>query len=78
MTRLNPADSLPLTSIACSIPFQIPVMMRARFLAPATALCGLLLAMATPAAAQQRPYLIWLDAGKIDVAKVMGLPPAQN
>jgi hypothetical protein len=24
------------------------------------------------------PYLIWLDAAKIDVAKVMGLPPAQN
>ncbi|KRE12431.1 hypothetical protein ASE66_17970 [Bosea sp. Root483D1] len=79
MTRPNPADPLPLTSIACSIPpFQITVMMRARFLAPATALCGLLLALATPAAAQQRPYLIWLDAGKIDVAKVMGLPPAQN
>ena len=55
-------------------------MMRARFLPSATALCGPLLALtlAMPAAAQQRPYLIWLDAAKIDVAKVMGLPPAQN
>lgn len=61
-------------------PFQIPDMLRSRFLGSAAALCGplLALALATPAAAQQRPYLIWLDAAKIDVAKVMGLPPAQN
>ena len=82
MTRATSADSLqPIFHRPSSIPpSQIPVMMRARFLASATALCGplLALALATPAAAQQRPYLIWLDAAKIDVAKVMGLPPAQN
>ncbi len=37
-----------------------------------------MLSLAAPAQAQQRAYLIWLDAAKIDVAKVMGLPPAQN
>jgi acid phosphatase (class A) len=36
------------------------------------------LGYAMPAAAQQRAYLIWLDPGKIDVAKIIGLPPAQN
>jgi hypothetical protein len=36
------------------------------------------LGFAMPAAAQQRSYLIWLDPGKIDVAKIIGLPPAQN
>lgn len=54
--------------------------MRARFLANTLALSGLMLALAlaAPAQAQQRAYLIWLDAAKIDVAKVMGLPPSQN
>jgi acid phosphatase (class A) len=54
--------------------------MRARSLANTLALSGLMLAMAlaAPAQAQQRAYLIWLDAAKIDVAKVMGLPPQQN
>lgn len=82
MTRPSPADPLqPVFDSPTSIPLpRIPDMMRARFLASATVLCGplLALALATPAAAQQRPYLIWLDAAKIDVAKVMGLPPAQN
>jgi hypothetical protein len=36
------------------------------------------LGLAAPAAAQQRAYLIWLEPGKIDVAKIIGLPPAQN
>lgn len=36
------------------------------------------LGLSMPAAAQQRAYLIWLDPGKIDVAKIIGLPPAQN
>ncbi|POR54126.1 phosphatase PAP2 family protein [Bosea psychrotolerans] len=36
------------------------------------------LGFAMPATAQQRAYLIWLDPGKIDVAKIIGLPPAQN
>ena len=55
-------------------------MMRARSFANTLALSGLMLALAAavPAQAQQRPYLIWLDAAKIDVAKVIGLPPGQN
>lgn len=55
-------------------------MMRARSFANTLALSGLMLAMAAaaPAQAQQRPYLIWLDAAKIDVAKVIGLPPPQS
>jgi len=36
------------------------------------------LALAQPAAAQQRSYLIWLEPGKIDLASLIGLPPAQN
>jgi acid phosphatase (class A) len=36
------------------------------------------LTLAQPAAAQQRSYLIWLEPGKIDLASVIGLPPAQN
>lgn len=41
---------------------------------------GLMLgfAFAQPASAQQRSYLIWLEPGKIDLASVIGLPPAQN
>lgn len=31
-----------------------------------------------PASAQQRPYLLWLDGAKLDIAKIIGLPPAQN
>jgi acid phosphatase (class A) len=31
-----------------------------------------------PALAQQRASLLWLDAGRIDIARVIGLPPAQN
>lgn len=54
--------------------------MRARFLRNAFALSGLTLALAvaTPASAQQRAYLIWLDGGKFDIAKTIGLPPAMN
>lgn len=36
------------------------------------------LSLAQPAAAQQRSYLIWLEPGKLDIASVIGLPPAQN
>ena len=36
------------------------------------------LGLAMPASAQQRPYLLWLDGAKLDVAKIIGLPPAQN
>jgi acid phosphatase (class A) len=34
--------------------------------------------LAMPASAQQRPYLLWLDGAKLDIAKIIGLPPAQN
>ncbi len=36
------------------------------------------LGLAQPASAQQRPYLLWLDGAKLDIAKIIGLPPAQN
>lgn len=36
------------------------------------------LGLAAPASAQQRPYLLWLDGAKLDVAHIIGLPPAQN
>lgn len=36
------------------------------------------LGLAMPASAQQRPYLLWLDGAKLDIAKTIGLPPAQN
>ncbi|CAH1677156.1 Phosphatase PAP2 family protein [Hyphomicrobiales bacterium] len=39
---------------------------------------ALSLGLATPAMAQQRPYLLWLDGAKLDVAQIIGLPPAQN
>lgn len=54
--------------------------MRARRLRNAIAFSALVLglAMAAPASAQQRAYLIWLDGSKIDVAKTIGLPPAMN
>lgn len=38
---------------------------------------ALLLSLA-PAGAQQRTTPIWLDPGRIDVAKLIGLPPANN
>lgn len=41
---------------------------------------GLMLALgfAAPASAQQRANLLWLEPGKIDVARIIGLPPAQG
>lgn len=36
------------------------------------------LGLATPGLAQQRPYLLWLDGAKLDIAQIIGLPPAQN
>ncbi|WP_089174850.1 phosphatase PAP2 family protein [Bosea sp. AS-1] len=55
-------------------------MMRANHFRHALAGCGLLLglALATNASAQQRPYLLWLDGAKLDIAKIIGLPPAQG
>lgn len=55
-------------------------MMRARHFRHALAGCGFLLglALASQAGAQQRPYLLWLDGAKLDIAKIVGLPPAQN
>lgn len=55
-------------------------LLRQTSLRPALAGLGLALSLglATPAAAQQRPYLLWLDGAKLDVAQIIGLPPAQN
>lgn len=36
------------------------------------------LGLAMPASAQQRPYLLWLDGAKLDIAHIIGLPPAQT
>jgi hypothetical protein len=55
-------------------------MMRAESFRHAVAGLGLMLGLgfAAPAAAQQRSYLIWIEPGKLDIARVIGLPPAQN
>ncbi|SEG18240.1 acid phosphatase (class A) [Bosea lathyri] len=55
-------------------------MMRAEQFRYAAAGLALMLGLglAAPAVAQQRSYLIWLEPGKLDIAKVIGLPPAQN
>ncbi|PZO00113.1 MAG: hypothetical protein DCF30_10385 [Hyphomicrobiales bacterium] len=37
-----------------------------------------LLMSAAPAAAQQRANLLWLEPGKVDVASLIGLPPAMT
>ena len=44
---------------------------------PVVALAALALSLLLPAAAgaQQRPYLLWLEPGKVDLTKVIGLPP---
>jgi len=38
---------------------------------------GIMMAL-TPASAQQRANLLWLEPGKVDVARIVGLPPAMN
>ena len=48
--------------------------LRALALGLATALC----LAAGPAGAQQRTNLLWLEPGKIDLAAIVGLPPAMN
>lgn len=56
--------------------------MRAKTTLPtlATAAAGLWLALAaaSPAQAQQRSNLLWLDSPRLDIARVIGLPPAAN
>ncbi|RDJ27472.1 phosphatase PAP2 family protein [Bosea caraganae] len=52
--------------------FRLPLKVAA-ILVPAALLVSL-----SPAAAQQRTSLIWLDSTKIDIARTIGLPPAQN
>lgn len=47
-------------------------------MAAVLALAAGLVLPALPAAAQQRTSLIWLDPGRIDIARIIGLPPAQN
>lgn len=45
-----------------------------------TALLGgaIACALAGPASAQQRTNLIWIEPGHLDLAPIVGLPPAQN
>ena len=57
-----------------------PVSRPIPFRRTATALCltaGLLVGL-TPASAQQRANLLWLEPGKVDVARLIGLPPAMT
>ncbi len=56
-------------------PVLRPVALR---FAAAFALATASLAMPVTGQAQQRTTLLWLEPGKIDVAKIIGLPPAQN
>lgn len=46
--------------------------------AASLAVAAALLCAASPASAQQRNNLLWLEPGKLDIAKIIGLPPAQN
>lgn len=55
-------------------------MLRASTLRHSLAGAALLLtlSLAGAAQAQQRPYLLWLDGAHLDIAKIIGLPPAPN
>lgn len=57
------------------MPRPVPNQPASRRAAVLTAAAALL---CSPALAQQRTIPIWLDPGKIDIAPVIGLPPAQN
>jgi hypothetical protein len=39
---------------------------------------GAVVASPATSLAQQRANLLWLDAGRLDIARIIGLPPAQN
>lgn len=56
------------------------VMRPVPFRAAATVFCvaACLLTAAAPVHAQQRANLLWLEPGKVDVARIIGLPPAMN
>ncbi|MDP3321763.1 MAG: phosphatase PAP2 family protein, partial [Bosea sp. (in: a-proteobacteria)] len=54
---------------------------RPRFIRLGAAALGLAAALclsSAPAAAQQRANLLWLEPGKVDIASLIGLPPAMN
>lgn len=51
---------------------------RLRTLAASLSAAAALLCWTAPLGAQQRSSLIWLEPGKIDVTRIIGLPPAQN
>lgn len=57
-----------------------PALLRQPAMRGALAGLGLVLGLglATPGLAQQRPYLLWLDGAKLDMAKIIGLPPVHN
>jgi len=46
--------------------------------AAALGLAAALMVAPVPAAAQQRANLLWLEPGKVDIASLIGLPPAMN
>ncbi len=57
-------------------PVSRPLPFRRTAIALAMA-AGIMMAL-TPASAQQRANLLWLEPGKVDVARIVGLPPAMN
>lgn len=57
--------------------FRVPRHRLIRRMAAALSIAGALLA-AAPAGAQQRTTLLWLEPGKVDIAAIIGLPPAPN
>lgn len=56
----------------------LPRTAPARQIAAVLALAAGLALSASPAPAQQRANLIWLEPGKLDIARIIGLPPSQN
>lgn len=46
--------------------------------AAALCLAAGLLSLSAPASAQHRTNLLWLEPGKVDIARIVGLPPAMN
>lgn len=57
-------------------PVSRPLPFRRTAIALAMA-AGIMMVL-TPASAQQRANLLWLEPGKVDVARIVGLPPAMN
>jgi acid phosphatase (class A) len=58
----------------CPVPRPIPL----RRGVAALCLAATVLFSPAPASAQHRTNLLWLEPGKVDIARIVGLPPAMN